>query len=245
MKEDYENVKQLLLKINYTEFNWMVCGDFKISGFLLGMQGGYTKYSCFLCLWNSRADGEHYEKIQWPLREELIPGRYNVIKEPLVSREKVLLPPLHIKLDLVKQFVKALDCEGEAFQEIRAMFPKSSDAKVNGGIFVGCQITTMFKSRTLEEKMTETERKAWQAFRGVVDGFLGNNKDPNYKEIVKTLITSYQKMRCRMLIKLHFLHCHLDFFQENLGDFSEDMVRDFTKISNQWKDGIRAAGTVQ
>ena len=110
----------------------------------------------------------------------------------------------------MKQFVKALDCEGEAFQEIRAMFPKLSDAKVKGGIFVG------------PEKMTETERKAWQAFRGVVDGFLGNNKDPHYKEIMKTLITSYQKMRCRMSIKLHFLHCHLDFFQENLGDFSEE-----------------------
>ena len=149
-------------------------------------------------------------------------GRYNVFKEPLVSREKVLLPPLHITLGLVKQFVKALDCEGEAFQEIRAMFPKLSDAKVKGGIFVGPQITTMFKSRTLEKKITETERKAWQAFRGVVDGFLGNNKDPNYKEIVKTLMTSYQKMRCRMSIKLHFLHCHLDFFQENLGDFSDE-----------------------
>ena len=93
----------------------------------------------------------------------------------------------------MKQFVKVLDCEEEAFQEMRAMFPKFSDAKVKGGIFVGPQITTMFKLRTLEEKITETERKAWQAFRGVVNGFLGNNKDLNYKEIVKTLITSYQR----------------------------------------------------
>ncbi|KAI6646990.1 hypothetical protein LOD99_8989 [Oopsacas minuta] len=222
MKEDYENVKQLLLKINYAEFNWQLCGDFKMLGFLLGLQGGYTKYSCFLCLWNSRADGEHYSKIQWSPRKELMPGKYNVIKEPLVCREKVLLPPLHIKLGLVKQFVKALDFEGEAFQEIRAMFPKLSDAKLKGGIFVGPQITTMLKSRTLEGKMTETERKAWQAFRDVVSGFLGNNKDPNYEEIVNTLITSYQKMGCRMSLKLHFLCSHLDLFQENLGDFSEE-----------------------
>ena len=52
-----------------------------------------------------------------PTREELTPGMYNVIREPLVSREKVLLPPLHIKLGLVKQFVKAFDFE-EVFQEI-------------------------------------------------------------------------------------------------------------------------------
>jgi len=29
------------------------------------------------------------------------------------------------------------------------------------------------ESRTLEEKMTETEKKAWQAFRGVVKVFFG------------------------------------------------------------------------
>ena len=60
MKEDYENVKQLLIKINYAQFKWYVFGDFKMFGFLLGLQGGYTKYSCFLCLWDSRADGEHF-----------------------------------------------------------------------------------------------------------------------------------------------------------------------------------------
>ena len=35
MKEDYENVKQLLNKINYAQFKWYVCGDFKMLGFLL------------------------------------------------------------------------------------------------------------------------------------------------------------------------------------------------------------------
>ena len=98
MKEDYENVKQLLIKINYAQFMRYVYGDFKMLEFLLGLQGGYTKYSCFFCLWNSKADGEHYEKIHWPTWEELTPGMYNVIREPLISREKILLPPLYIKL---------------------------------------------------------------------------------------------------------------------------------------------------
>ena len=74
---------------------------------------------------------------------------------------------------MVKQFVKALDLKRDTFQEIRAMIPQMSDAKLKGGIFVGPQIATMLKSRTLNEKMTETEKKAWQAFQGVVKVFLG------------------------------------------------------------------------
>ena len=34
-------------------------------------------------------------------------------------------------------------------------------------------------------------------------------------------------MGCRMSVKLHFLCFHLDFFQENLGDFSEEHVERF------------------
>ena len=173
-------------------------------------------------MWNNRADGEHYEKIHWPTREELTPGMYNVIREPLISREKVLLPLLHIKLGLVKQFVKALGFEGEILQEIRSMFPRLSEAKIKDGLFVGSQVNTMLKSKTLEEKINETEKEAWQAFRGVVDGTLGSKKDPNDKELVKKLIKSNQNMGYRMSVKLHFLCFHLDFFQENLGDFSEE-----------------------
>jgi len=39
-------------------------------------------------------------------------------------------------------------------------------------------------------KMTETEKKSWQAFQGVVEVFLRKNKDLNYKQIAKTLITT-------------------------------------------------------
>ena len=50
MREEYEDVKTLLNMIKYTSHNWELCGDFKMLAFLFGQQGGYTKYSCFLCL---------------------------------------------------------------------------------------------------------------------------------------------------------------------------------------------------
>ena len=102
MKENYDNVKQMMEVLNYQTHRWDVCGDFKMIGFLLGLQGGYTKHSCFPCLWNSRADNEHYVIQDWPVREELIQGSHNVIHKALVQREKVLLHPLHIKLGVAK-----------------------------------------------------------------------------------------------------------------------------------------------
>src|SRR5277367_6713306 len=60
MKEDYENVKVLLQKIKYVDYKWDVFGDFKMLGFLMGMQSGFTKYPCFLFLWDSRDVAQHY-----------------------------------------------------------------------------------------------------------------------------------------------------------------------------------------
>ena len=51
LKETYENMKLLLTKMKYDEYQWMVCGDMKVLSVLLGQQEGYTKYPCFLCLW--------------------------------------------------------------------------------------------------------------------------------------------------------------------------------------------------
>ena len=122
MKE-YENVKTLLGMIKYTSHNWELCEDFKMLAFLLGQQGGYTKYSCFLCLWNSRAGEQHYSRKLWPLRIELTPGAHNAIRQPLVQKEKILLPTLHIKLGLAKQFIKALKSDSEAIKHVQTMFP--------------------------------------------------------------------------------------------------------------------------
>ena len=222
MNEDYENVKYLLHMINYEDHQWEVCGDFKMLAFLLGMQGGYTKYSCFLCLWDSRADAEHYIKKDWPPRNALIPGSYNIKQNALIKWDKILLPPLHIKLGLIKQYVKAMDSDSDALQYIRSMFPKLSEAKVKGGIFVGPQIRRMLASKDLEERMTPTEKNAWNAFRHVVHGFLGNNRSKNYKTLVEDLINQFETHGCRMSIKMHYMHSHLDFFKENLGDVSEE-----------------------
>ena len=67
------------------------------------------KTPCFLFLWDNRDRAQYYTNHKWPERTSLTVGENNVINTPLVDPEKVLIPPLHIKLGLMKQFVKALD----------------------------------------------------------------------------------------------------------------------------------------
>ena len=64
LKETYENMIMLLMKIKYNEHKWMLRGDLKVLSMLLGQQGRYTKYPCFLCLWDSRAKNEHWIREQ-------------------------------------------------------------------------------------------------------------------------------------------------------------------------------------
>ena len=233
MKEDLESVQLLLELIQYNNQNWDVCKDFKIIAFLLGLQRGYTKHACFLCLWNRRADEQHYLVKNWPARKDLTPGSHNILTSSLIERSKILLPSLHIKLGLAKQFDKALKPTIRVFRHIRQMFPSISEAKVTSGrlIFVGPQIRRMLASEELQEQMSDWERNAWQAFRMIVEGFLGNHRRDDYAMVVSNLIESYEKLGCRMSLKLHSLHSQLDFFRDSSGNVSEEHGEGFTKTS--------------
>ena len=222
MKESYDNMKLLLRKIKYEDFKWNICGDLKVVALLLGMQLGYTKYCCFLCEWDSRDKKNHYVKKEWPKRTELVPGLKNIINPPLVDPDKIYLPPLHIKLGLMKNFVKGMDKTGSGFTYVRNKFPSISDAKIKEGIFVGPQIRKLFQDVEFDKNLNTVEKTAWLSFKRICKDFLGNRKSENYQEIVNDLLTSYKAMGCNMSLKIHFLHSHLDVFPENLGAVSDE-----------------------
>jgi hypothetical protein len=76
-----------------------------------------------------------------------------VLNNSLVNPENVFLPPLHIKLGLIKNFVKAMDKSGEGFMYFKHKFPRLSDAKIKEGIFVGPQIRESIKDEQFEEQL--------------------------------------------------------------------------------------------
>uniref|UniRef100_UPI00358E4839 uncharacterized protein n=1 Tax=Myxine glutinosa TaxID=7769 RepID=UPI00358E4839 len=227
MTENYSNMEHLLTALKYKDHNWMICRDLKVVSMVLGLQGGYTKYPCFLCLWDSRADKQHYVQRNWPERSGLEPGSHNVVSHALVNPQKILLPPLHIKLGLMKNFVKALNKEGRAFAFLNKKFPRVSEAKLKAGIFDGPQIRELMKDPKFDESMESNERNAWLSFKSIVTNFLGNHRSPEYECVVEGLLQSFQALGARMSIKMHFLSSHLDYFPENCGDVSEEQGERF------------------
>ena len=140
----------------------------------------------------------------------------NVIYEPIVSRDKIIFSPLHIKLGLMKQFVKALHLDGECFQHILRTFPGLSYEKIKAGVFDGPQIRTLVRDQAFVQAMNDKEKAAWLSFVDVMKNFLGNKKAGNHEDLVGNMLSGFRHLGCKMSIKVHFLFSHLDKFRDNL-----------------------------
>ena len=74
----------------------------------------------------------------------------------------------------MKQFVKALDKEGQCFEYLRSSFAGLSNEKLEASIFDGLQIQKMINDEDFTDSMLEEEKDAWTAFVDVVRNFFGN-----------------------------------------------------------------------
>ena len=178
----------------------------------------------------------------WPVRKHLTVGENIIINEPLVDSRKIIFPPLHLKLSLMKHFVKALDTDGYCFKYLCESFPALSYEKIKAGVFDCPQIRQLMKDNAFLNSMNKTERQAWLSFVSVVENFLGNTKSDDYRNIVETILENYYKLGCNMSIKVHFLNSHLEQFPDNLGAVSDEQASVFIKILKLWKRDTKNDG---
>ena len=167
------------------------------------------------------------------MREQLVPGARNIINEPLVDREKILIPPLHMKLGLMKQFTRALDKDGRCFNYLCRAFPRLTIEKLKAGIFDGPQIRQLIKDTEFQNSMNTLECVAWKSFVQGVNNFLGNTKAANHARLISSMIEAFQKLGCLMSIKMHFLFSHMENFPENLGAMSDEQGESFHQDMRQ------------
>ena len=119
------------------------------------------------------------------MRIDLIPASLNVLAPPLVERSKIVFPPLHIKLGIMKQFVKPLEKDGDCFRYICIKFPVLSIEKLKAGVFDGPQISKLMNHADFCNFMKLAELCAWTAFTNVIKFFLEKRRRPNMSSLLK------------------------------------------------------------
>jgi hypothetical protein len=136
---------------------------------------------------------------------------------------------LHIKLSLIKNFVKGMDKSSRGLEYVRNKCPNVSDVKIKEGIFIGPHIRKLIQDEQFDKDQNETERNAWLSFKRIFKDFLGNHKAANYKDVVQDMLTSYKAMGCNMILKIHFLESHLNFSKKISAKSVTNKAKDFTK----------------
>lgn len=84
----------------------------------------------------------------------------NILNNPLVDRNKVLFPPLHIKLVLIKKFTKALDKGRGRLTYLCQAFPGLAVENLKAVIFNALQTGQFIKEPECEDSMDEVNWKS-------------------------------------------------------------------------------------
>ena len=91
-------------------------------------------------MWDSWPRDKHWNQKEWRLRETLEVGMPIIVNDPVISWEKIIFPPLDIKLGLMKPFVRALNTDAECFQHIVSVHIVLSFKRIKADVLDGTQI---------------------------------------------------------------------------------------------------------
>jgi len=80
----------------------------------------------------------------------------NVVNSPLVLPEKIFLPPLLIKLGLMKNFMKGVDKTGRRLEYVRNKFRNVSHTKIKEDMFIGPQMMELMQDKQIDEDLNVT-----------------------------------------------------------------------------------------
>jgi hypothetical protein len=100
------------------------------------------------------------------------------------------------------------------------------------------------KDENSDALFTGTVRAAWEAFKVVVDNFLGKYKAPNYTKFVKNMLQTFRNMGCNMSNCTSFTIIWIS-FQVTLKTSVTSMVSDFNTISPPQKNATKRNGQQQ
>jgi len=128
----------------------------------------------------------------------------NIQHPALVEVGKILLPPLHIKLGLMKNFVKAMDRTSLKLSDTCMKNPiDSAKQRLKRGLceyshYSRALQTSKFKDDRLNNLLQGDVTLARTAFRICPTNFFGDLRAENYKELLEDMLVQYHKFGCNM-----------------------------------------------
>ena len=84
----------------------------------------------------------------------------NMENQPQEEPSNILLSSMHLKLDLMKNSVKAMNQEEASFTSLWEKFPRLSETKLKEGIFIGPQIRDLIKDEYFNRLLQGDEKSA-------------------------------------------------------------------------------------
>lgn len=189
---------------------------------LLGLTPGYSKYPCHLCDFDSRADQSVKYNSKFKGRESWSLGKLNVKYEPMVDVSRIIIPPLHVKLGLFKNFIKSVG--NKAMNYLRSEFfgERLTDEKVYEGIVNGPDIRRLMGDKKFRTKLNRTELAAFDSLVAYTKGFLGSDRAPNYRQLASNLKKAFERQNVSMSVKVHFAVDHVEDFAPDCGAYSDE-----------------------
>ena len=167
LKEQQGDIRTVMDLLKYHEHDWIICIDLKwVVNFWVSKKALVNFLALFACGRAEIVKSTGLKKDD----PNVTPFKLvsNGIHNPIVSRDKMIFPSLHIKLVLIKQLVKALPLGGKCFQHCLCTFPGLSYEKIEAGVFDGLQIHTLACDQIFVQTMNGKNKTACLSFVDVM-----------------------------------------------------------------------------
>lgn len=108
------------------------------------------------------------------------------------------------------------------------------------GIVNGPDIRRLMKDQEFEGALNDIELLAWNCVKSVIENVLGIHRSENWRILIENMLAAFQKLNVRMSLKVHFLHCHTEKFNEQSPAESDEHGERFHQVTvrlEHWYSG--------
>lgn len=208
--ESYATVQKVFNDLKYSEHQWKICADFKMLQILMGLRsGGNIRHPCIFCEFHAQSK-ERFDKIDWKYRDTFTVGAFSVQNPPLAQSNQIVLPVLHIKLGIFKQYIKYLNNEA-ALQSLISIFPRTTATKLHSGILTGPQVDKIAELPEFVNTLSTDENMCRLAILAVFRKVLVPHSTDvlEKRKLVDKMIALFKKLNINYSPKLHYIDIHL------------------------------------